>query len=83
MILTACGGKDNGEKDAEGQARAESGEGSGKWEVERVDRKEGGGGGGGGNGDKEGESGRGQRGGRDGEGSNWDGKRLAMERGTR
>ena len=30
-----------------------------------------------------GESGRGQRGGRDGEGSNRDGKRLAMEKGTR
>ena len=54
----------------------------GKWEVGRVDRKEGwmatGGGG-----DREGESGWGQRGGRDGEGSNRDGKRLAMERGTR
>ena len=37
----------------------------------------------GGGGDREGESGRGQRGGRDGEGSNRDGKRLAMERGTR
>ena len=36
-----------------------------------------------GSGDREGESGRGQRGGRDGEGSNRDGKRLAMERGTR
>ena len=34
-------------------------------------------------GDREGESGREQRGGRDGEGSNRDGKRLAMERGTR
>ena len=42
MILAACGGRDNGEKDAEGLARAESGEGSGKWEVGRVDRKEGG-----------------------------------------
>ena len=30
MILAACGGRDNGEKDAEGLARAESGEGSGK-----------------------------------------------------
>ena len=51
MILAACGGRDNGEKDAEGLARAESGEGSEKWEVGRVDRKEGGwqrGGGGGG-----------------------------------
>ena len=66
-----------------------SGEGSGKWEVGRVDRKEGGWGGVDGNGggcvcrDREGESGRGQLGGRDGEGSNRDGKRLAMERGTR
>ena len=37
----------------------------------------------GGGGDREGESGRGQWGVRDGEGSNRDGKRLAMERGTR
>ena len=29
-------------KNAEGLARAESGEGSGKWEVGRVDRKKGG-----------------------------------------
>ena len=88
MILAACGGRGNGEKNAEGLARAESGEGSGKWEVGRVDRKKGGWGGvdgnrEGGGGDREGESGRGQRGGRDGEGSNRDGKRLAMERGTR
>ena len=53
-----------------------------------MDRKKGGWGGVDGNreegdGDREGESGRGQRGGRDGEGSNRDGKRLAMERGTR
>ena len=41
MILAACGGRGNGEKDAEGLARAESGAGSGKWEVGRVDRKEG------------------------------------------
>ena len=41
MILAAYGGRGNGEKDAEGLARAESGEGSGKWEVGRVDRKEG------------------------------------------
>ena len=33
MILAACGGRGNGEKDADGLARAESGEGSGKWEV--------------------------------------------------
>ena len=37
----------------------------------------------GGGGEREGESGREQWGGRDGEGSNTDGKRLAMERGTR
>ena len=37
MILAACGGRGNGEKGAEGLARAESGE----WEVGRVDRKEG------------------------------------------
>ena len=42
MILhvAAYGGRGNGEKDAEGLARAESEEGSGKWEVGRVDRKE-------------------------------------------
>ena len=34
MILAACGGRGNGEKDAEGLARVESGEVSGKWEVE-------------------------------------------------
>ena len=52
----------------------------------RVDGRKGGWGGvdsDGGGGDREGESGRGQRGGRDGEGSNRNGKRLAMERGTR
>ena len=85
MILAACGGRGNREKDAEGLARAESGEGSVKWEVGRVDRKEGGWEGwmATGGGDREGESGRGQRGGRDGEGSNRDGKRLAVEKGTR
>ena len=31
MILAACGGRGNGEKDAEGLARAESG--GGEWEV--------------------------------------------------
>ena len=36
MIIAACGGRGNGEKNAEGLARAESGEGSGKWEVGRV-----------------------------------------------
>ena len=51
MIIAACGGRGNGEKNAEGLARAESGVGSGKSEVGRVDRKKGGwqpGGGGGG-----------------------------------
>ena len=61
MILTACGGRGNGEKDAERLARAESGERSGKWEVGRVDRKEGGWGGVDSNG--EGETGRGRQGG--------------------
>ena len=60
MILAACGGRGNGEKDAEGLARAESREDNAKWEVGRVDRKEGGWQGVDGNG--EGESGRGQRG---------------------
>ena len=70
MILAACGGRGNGEKDAEGLARAESEEGSGKWRVGRVNRKEGGWGGVDSNGegetwggDREGESGRGQWGG--------------------
>ena len=31
MIVAACGGRGNGEKDAEGLARAKSGEGSGRW----------------------------------------------------
>ena len=67
-----------------GLARAESGEGSGKWEVGRVDRKEVGWGGVDGNG--EGETGRGRQGGGNleggnGEGSNRDGKRVAMGRG--
>ena len=91
MILAACGGRGNGEKDAEGLARAESGEGSGRWGgwtgrkglMGRGGWQQRGGGGQGGGGDREGESGRGQRGGRDGEGSNRDRKRLAMERGTR
>ena len=51
MILAAYGGRGNGEKDAEGLARAKSGEGSEKWEVGRVDRKERGWGGVDGNGD--------------------------------
>ena len=59
--------------------KAGRGVGSGRWG--RVDRKKGGWGGVDGN--REGESGIGQWGGRDGEGSNRDGKRLAMERGTR
>ena len=66
MILAACGRSGNGEKDAEGLARAESGEGSGKWEVGRVNRKEGGWGGVDGNG--EGETGRGNLEGGNGEG---------------
>ena len=33
MILAACGGRGSEEKYAEGLARAESGKGSGKWEV--------------------------------------------------
>ena len=69
-----------------GLARAESREDNGKWEVGRVDRKEGGMARGGwqrGGGDREGESGRVQRGGGDGEGSNRDGKRVAMGRGTK
>ena len=41
MIIAACGGRGNGEKDAEGLARAESKEGSGKWEVGRVDGRKG------------------------------------------
>ena len=56
MILAAFGGRGNGEKDTEGLARAKSGEGSRKWEVGRVDRKEGGWGGVDGNG--KGETGR-------------------------
>ena len=67
MIIAACGGRDNGEKDAEGLARAESGEGSGKWEVGRVDRQEGRGCGGVG-GNREGETGRGNLEGGNGEG---------------
>ena len=43
MIPDTFCGSGNGEKDAEGLARAESGEGSGKGEVGRVDRKERGG----------------------------------------
>ena len=50
MILAACGGRGNGEKYAEGLARAERGEGSGKWEV---GRKVGGWGGVDGNGEEE------------------------------
>ena len=89
MILAACGGRGNGEKDAEGLARAESEEGSGKWRVGRVNRKEGGWGGVDSNGEGEtrrgrrgGETGRGNLEGGNGEGSNRDGKRVAMGRGT-
>ena len=66
MILAACGGRGNGEKDAEGLARAERGEGSGKWGGWTGRRGDGEGWistGGGGGGDREGESGRGQWGG--------------------
>ena len=72
MILDACGGRGYGEKDTEGLARDKSGEGSGKREVDRKDRVG---------------RGRWQQGGGDGEGSsregsNRDGKRVAMRRGT-
>ena len=80
MILAACEGRGKGAKDAEGLARAESGEGSGKSEVGRADRKEGGWGGVDGNG--EGETGRGNLEGGNGEGSNRDGRRVAMEKGA-
>ena len=43
MIVDAYGGRGNGEKDSEGLAMAGSREGSGKGEVVRVDRKDGGG----------------------------------------
>ena len=66
MILAAYGGRGNGEKDAEGLARAKSGEGSGKWEVGRVDRKERGWGGVDGN--RERETGRGNLEGGNGQG---------------
>ena len=66
--------------------KAGRGVGSGRWGGWTGRREDGKGWmatGGGGGGDREGESGRGQWGVRDGEGSNRDGKRLAMERGTR
>ena len=66
--MAACGGRGNGEKNAEGLARAESGEGSGKWEVGRVDRKKGGWGGVGGNREGGVETGRGNLEGGNGEG---------------
>ena len=70
MILATCGGRGNGEKDAEGLARAESGQGSGKWEV-------GGGQEGGGwegvDGNGEGETGRLNLEGGNGEGEMWRG----------
>ena len=79
MILAACGGRDNGEKYAEGLARAVSGEGSGKWEVGRVDRKEGGWGGVDGN--EEGDMGKGVIG--TGRGWQWGGGcEEDMERGA-
>ena len=67
MILAACGGRGNGEKYAEGLARAKSG--GGEWAV---------GGGEGGTGRRGMGRGGWQRGGGDGEGSNRDGKRVAM-----
>ena len=72
MILASCGGRGNGGKDAEGLARAESREGSGRW-----------GGWTGKRGDREWETGRGNlEGGNgewgDGEGSNRGGKKVAM-----
>ena len=78
MILAACGGRGNGEKDAEGLARAESGEGSGRWGGWTGRR---------GNGEGWMAMGRGrQEGGNlevgNEEGSNRDGKRVAMGRGT-
>ena len=82
MILAACEGRGNGEKDAKGLARAESGEGSGRWGGWTGRRGMGRGGWQQGGGDREGESGRGQWGGKDGEGSNRDGKRVAIERGA-
>ena len=94
MILAACGGRGNGEKDAEGLARAESGEGSGRWGGWTGRRGDGegwmatGGGGGerqgGGNlegGNREGEMGRGAIG--TGRGWQWGGGQgEEMERGT-
>ena len=68
MILDACGGRGNGEKDAERLARAETRMGSGRWGGWTGRR-----GWGGVDDNMEGESGRGQRGGGDGEGSNKDG----------
>ena len=57
MILAACGGRGNGGKDAEGLARAESREGSGRW-GRWTGRRE----------DREGETGRGNLEGGNGEG---------------
>ena len=83
MILAACGGRGKGERMLRGWQGPKAGRevgGVGGWTGRRGDGE-------GlmatGGGDREGESGRGQRGGRDGEGSNRDGKRLTMERGTR
>ena len=45
-MLDDCGGRGNGERDAEGLPRAGSKEGSGKGEAVGVDRKDGGGEGG-------------------------------------
>ena len=65
MILAACGGRGNGEKDAEVLATAESGEGSGRW-----------GGWTGRRGDGEGETGRGNLEWGIGEGEIWGGAEI-------
>ena len=78
MILAAYGGRGNGEKDAEGLARAKSGEGSGRWGGWTGRRGDGEGWMATGTGGREGESGRGQRAGIDGEGSNRDGKGVTI-----
>ena len=78
MILAACEGRGNGEKDAEGLARAESREGSGRWGGWTGRREEWGGV----DGNGERETGRENLEGGNGKGSNRDRKRVAMERGA-
>ena len=82
MILAACEGRGNGEKDAEGLARAESREGSLRWGG-WTGRKGGMGRSGWqwGGGDREGESGRGQWLGEDGEGATGTGRGWQWRRG--